>query len=383
MKCPVCGAELEGRPERCPECGHRFPRKRVRVCPRCGVRVAEHARECFMCGAPLDGGRGLFPSIPWADLALVGLLVALVWLWFFSPLKAPRLESVPVSSKPTSTRAGLKPTPARADLKPSPTPTPLPTPFVKPPPTPTPTPEYLIHVVKEGEGLLAIAAKYGTTVDAIVKANDLESPDVIWEGQELIIPVPLPTPTPLYGSDAITYTVKEGESLIDIAARFTVPVEVLMEANDIPEPRVLREGEVLVIPRITPSPTPAVRATPTPEEFHPRPVLVSPPNGGVYRGMETHITLVWVGVHTLKEDEWYVVRVRYKDRNAEDWQKEEHFWTKGTSWVLPSYLMPSPEVAPRLFKWDVTIVRKAAMEDGRVDLIAASPMSESRLFFWY
>ncbi|RLC81330.1 MAG: hypothetical protein DRI61_04120 [Chloroflexi bacterium] len=241
----------------------------------------------------------------------------------------------------------------------------------------------MVHIVEEGEGLLAIAAKYGTTVEAIMEANDLDSPEVIWEGQELIIPVPLPTPTPLYGSNVITYVVKEGETLIDVAVRFKLPVETIMKANDIPEPRTLQEGEVLIIPKVTPSPTPLPGPSPTPSEFYPRPVLLSPPDGAVYKGEDAVIMLNWTGASTLKEDEWYVVRVRYRDRNAEDWQGEEHFWTKGTSWRIPSYLAPSPEIAPRLFKWDVTIVCKTASPEGKMEMIALSPMSKPREFKWY
>lgn len=49
--------------------------------------------------------------------------------------------------------------------------------------------------VAEGDTLDAIAARFGTSVDALVQANGLPSPDAIEPGQELIIPVQ-PTPTP-------------------------------------------------------------------------------------------------------------------------------------------------------------------------------------------
>lgn len=57
----------------------------------------------------------------------------------------------------------------------------------------------IIHVVQSGEVLGAIAAKYGVTVEAIVKANNLADANVLAEGQKLIIPPPPgqePTPTP-------------------------------------------------------------------------------------------------------------------------------------------------------------------------------------------
>jgi LysM repeat protein len=72
-------------------------------------------------------------------------------------------------------------TPA-ADDEPEETPTPTPT------PTPEPTPTGTVHVVEEGDTLGAIAAEYGTTVDALVEANDLADPDAIFIGDEIVIP---------------------------------------------------------------------------------------------------------------------------------------------------------------------------------------------------
>lgn len=44
------------------------------------------------------------------------------------------------------------------------------------------------HVVARGETLSAIAARYGVTTDAIVRANNLNNPHAIQVGQKLIIP---------------------------------------------------------------------------------------------------------------------------------------------------------------------------------------------------
>jgi len=44
------------------------------------------------------------------------------------------------------------------------------------------------YVVESGDTLSAIAARFDTTVRAIVRANDLTDPDVIDVGQELTIP---------------------------------------------------------------------------------------------------------------------------------------------------------------------------------------------------
>lgn len=44
------------------------------------------------------------------------------------------------------------------------------------------------YVIAEGDTLTAIAERFGTTVDAIVEANDIDDPDLIVVGEELSIP---------------------------------------------------------------------------------------------------------------------------------------------------------------------------------------------------
>ncbi len=71
-------------------------------------------------------------------------------------------------------------------------------------PTPTPLPTFMPkgyeiqYFVLPGDSLQAIAAKFNSTVDAIVEANEaLESAtDPIYAGQILIVPVNLVTPVP-------------------------------------------------------------------------------------------------------------------------------------------------------------------------------------------
>ncbi|MDI3481461.1 MAG: hypothetical protein PWQ97_1116 [Tepidanaerobacteraceae bacterium] len=49
------------------------------------------------------------------------------------------------------------------------------------------------YVVRSGDTLFAIAERFGTSVQAIVSANHLADPDLIFAGQVLIIPVEGPT----------------------------------------------------------------------------------------------------------------------------------------------------------------------------------------------
>ena len=51
-----------------------------------------------------------------------------------------------------------------------------------------------MHIVKRGENLTQIAAKYKVTVAAIVAANQLKNANLIEVGQQLVIPTPTPEP---------------------------------------------------------------------------------------------------------------------------------------------------------------------------------------------
>jgi len=73
--------------------------------------------------------------------------------------------------------------------RPSASPTAAPTPTPTPAPTPIPAATPVTYIVQSGDTLNAIAARYGTTAQAIMDANGLTS-DVIHPGQVLIIPVP-------------------------------------------------------------------------------------------------------------------------------------------------------------------------------------------------
>ena len=75
-----------------------------------------------------------------------------------------------------------------AILLPAPPP-PLPrTPTPTPTATPTPKPAQQIHTIAKGDTLFDLATQYDTTVDAIIKANKLDNPNMLFIGQQLVIP---------------------------------------------------------------------------------------------------------------------------------------------------------------------------------------------------
>ena len=82
-----------------------------------------------------------------------------------------------------------------------------------------------VHIVGWGDTLYSIAARYGTTVNALMQANGLRNADFIYIGQRLAISgggAPLPAPAPS------TYVVQLGDTLFSISNRHGTTVDALM-----------------------------------------------------------------------------------------------------------------------------------------------------------
>ena len=102
------------------------------------------------------------------------------------------------------------------------------------------------YTVRAGDTLATIAATHGTTVSALVAANHLSDPNLIYPGQVLLMGgggTATTTPAASGGS----YTVQAGDTLGSIAARYTTTWEALASANHIADPNVIFVGEVLSV----------------------------------------------------------------------------------------------------------------------------------------
>ena len=97
--------------------------------------------------------------------------------------------------------------------------------------------EWQQHKVQRGEAVSTIAKRFGVSTGAIIASNNIVNARRLQEGAVLRIP----------NIDGIPYTVKKGDSLIKIAASFNVPLEVILDINDI-KSDLIREGETIFIP---------------------------------------------------------------------------------------------------------------------------------------
>lgn len=103
------------------------------------------------------------------------------------------------------------------------------------------------HVVRSGESLFKIATQYGLSYRDLMQANGLTRSE-IRPGQVLIIPGAA-------GADR-TYTVRTGDSLFKIAARYGISTQDLMRANALLRTEIY-PGQVLRIPVGAPDPAPS------------------------------------------------------------------------------------------------------------------------------
>jgi LysM repeat protein len=100
-----------------------------------------------------------------------------------------------------------------------------------------------VHIVQPGETLQIIAGYYGTTWRAIASANNIPNPNLIYVGQRLVIPTPGVVVPP-----TSTYTVQRGDTLSGIALRFNTTWQAIAQVNNLPDPRRIFPGQVLVLP---------------------------------------------------------------------------------------------------------------------------------------
>lgn len=95
----------------------------------------------------------------------------------------------------------------------------------------------VIHVVSTGETLWQIANRYAVNMDLIVQLNGLPNPNQLLVGQSLVIPIP--------GSSHI---IKYGDSLWSISQQYGVSIPSIIQANQLTNPNVLFPGTTLFIP---------------------------------------------------------------------------------------------------------------------------------------
>lgn len=269
------------------------------------------------------------------------------------------------------------------------------------------------YIVQPGDMLWAIARQYGTTVQAIAQANGIANPNLIYPGQQLVIPgagggggappvqppagggggappsagggggAPTggggywsgPLPAPPTG-DYWTYTLVWGDTLWSLAQRYGTTVEELARLNQIPDPNRIAAGAQIYIPGVAPGAAP-----PGPGEGPEEPEPEEPPATPSWWGAEVFGEQGWVYLPTTPGEQatqwqepgeegyapppvgpgWYNLRgVQYFNQLPAQWrdwlnqvmQGQQEHWESPT--IAPIQWMPSTQAYQRapLYMWE-------------------------------
>jgi membrane-bound lytic murein transglycosylase D len=106
------------------------------------------------------------------------------------------------------------------------------------------------HQVKPGETLWGVARKYGVTVPALAAANGMTTKSQLVAGTRLQVPgagAASAPAAPAAESSRMTYQVRRGDTLTQIAQRFNVSVEQLKAWNQIRQASSLKAGQKIVV----------------------------------------------------------------------------------------------------------------------------------------
>jgi len=95
-----------------------------------------------------------------------------------------------------------------------------------------------IHVVRPGDSLWQMSQTYGVPVNQIIEANEIPNPNQLVVGQAIVIPI--------WGR---YHWVRPGESLYAISSLYNVPIAEIVRINRIADPSQIPVGLRLYIPQ--------------------------------------------------------------------------------------------------------------------------------------
>jgi LysM repeat protein len=112
---------------------------------------------------------------------------------------------------------------------------------------------YTSYVVRTGDNLSSIAARFGTTPQAILNANFIANANLVYVGQLLTIPrtstnVVQPRIVSRPVASGRVYIVQPGDNLFSIGARFGRDAWAIAKRNGIFDLNAIFVGQPLVIP---------------------------------------------------------------------------------------------------------------------------------------
>ena len=136
-----------------------------------------------------------------------------------------------------------------------------------------PTASFVTYTVKQGETLTGIANGLGINLPTLIALNPSITPEFLNVGDQLTVPGHgnnfTATPAPSGSQSIVEYRVVAGDTLAGIAARFGSSINAIVRENNLASPDQIQEGQTLRIPVAASTPSPAVpqtaTVTPTPQ----------------------------------------------------------------------------------------------------------------------
>ncbi len=100
------------------------------------------------------------------------------------------------------------------------------------------------YVVRQGDTLSHVAIRTGSSVKALLEANNMKSPKDLRAGQKLVVPGKTSTRR---SGQTIHYKVRKGDTLWGLANRFNTSTSELLRLNNMNKKSVLRPGDTIKI----------------------------------------------------------------------------------------------------------------------------------------
>lgn len=119
------------------------------------------------------------------------------------------------------------------------------------------------YTIKDGDVLSAISDRFGVSEQAILAANGLSDPNLLFAGRTIIIPgvdvnaqpavtattaAPAVTAAPSAAAAGGTYVIQDGDLLGALAIKFGVSEQAILAANGLSNPDLLYAGRTIIIP---------------------------------------------------------------------------------------------------------------------------------------
>src|SRR5215831_18640551 len=204
--------------------------------------MGDRPRRGFLRLSPTQQ-RLVLPVVGVAGGAALG-----AWLFLsfrYQPVPPAEVPQAAVSGTAEPVAAPVALPTAIANPPPTAQPTTEPSPFsgiAQPPPEPPKRTGLVTHTVAPDEVLWQIADHDNLRPETILWANDLDDPDLLLVGQQLVIPP----------QDGVLYTVRFGDRLADVAQRYGVELQTIVGANDIADANLVQAGVDIFLPGARP-----------------------------------------------------------------------------------------------------------------------------------